>query len=86
MSPGSYWDGGLRHDGAGVHLGSYEMHGAAGDGDAFIQNASVGVQTLERRQEGRVDVEMTVPPAPHEAFGMEAHEAGIAEKLHACLS
>src|SRR5680860_1645200 len=46
----------------------------------------MGMQTLERGQEGGVDIEMTVPPVPHEAFGMEPLEALIAEQLYACFS
>src|ERR1700687_2631209 len=41
----------------------------------------MGVQAFEGGQEGGVDVEVAVPPAPHEAFGVQPQDACVAEKL-----
>ena len=43
-APGSTATSGLRHDRPRIHLGPHEIHGAAGDLHAFIQNASMGMQ------------------------------------------
>jgi hypothetical protein len=62
------------------------MHGRAADLDPFVQNASMGVQPFECGEEGGVDIELTVPPASHEALAMKPHETGVAEQLDAGLA
>src|SRR5262252_11188870 len=43
------------------------------------------MQPLEGRKQRWMDVEMAVAPACHEAFAVQAHEPGIAEKLDASI-
>ena len=73
--------GGLRHDRALIHLLPDEMHGASGYRHAGGKHAGMRVETLERGEQGRMNIEMAVPPMLDEAFRMQPHEAGIAEEL-----
>ena len=59
------------------------MHGRAVLLRAGGERARVGVETLERRQQGRMDVEQASLPLPHEPRRQQPHEAGEADELDA---
>ena len=60
-------DDGLKDDRPLVHRRTHVMDGAAGEADAGLDRAGVGIQALEGRKQGGVDVDQPVVPALDEA-------------------
>ena len=69
-------DGRLREDGAGIHSGVDEVHGAAGDAHAVRERLRLRVDAGERGEERGVDVDDAVRERVEEDRRDEAHEAG----------
>ena len=57
LSSVSHADRALHDDRPGIHFRHHEMHGGAVKFGAGFERALVGIEALERRQQGRVDVE-----------------------------
>ena len=74
--------GRLEDNRAGIHLRADEMHGTAMEPDAGRQRPGVGVQSPERRQQRRMDIDHAVAPGGDEFVAEDTHEARQADKLN----
>jgi len=72
----------LHQDRAVVQFRAHDMDGAAREPHARIQNPLMHVQPLERRQQGRVDVDNPVAPALGKRRRQEPHETREADELN----
>src|SRR6185312_4923828 len=75
--------GGLHDDRPVIHLGAYEMHGAADEAHAFGERARMRIEAGEGGEQRGMDVDHPVAPMIDEARGQQPHEAGEADELDA---
>jgi len=76
MVIGQHRHHGLGQDWAMVELRRHRVHRATVEGDARLQGLLMGVQPLERRQQGRMDIEHLVTKALAEIRRQDPHESG----------
>ena len=68
--------------GAGVEVRVHQVYGGAREADAVLEGLALGVETGERRQKRRVDVQDAVGKRVHERRAEQPHETGQADQLH----
>src|SRR6185503_7045797 len=75
-------NGGLDQDGAGIEKFVDNMNGTAGNPHPMIEGLALGVESRERREQGRVNVQYAVGKGLYERRAEQPHEAGEADELH----
>src|SRR5919108_702199 len=73
----------LTDDRSAVELGANEMHCAAGEADTRRERLPLSMQTAERRQQGRMDVDHPITPGLDKTLLQHPHETSKADELDA---
>jgi hypothetical protein len=77
--------GGLKHDRPIIEIQGDQMHRGAGNADAVIEGLPLCVESRERRQQRRVDIECPIRKRVEERSRHTSHETGQADQIDPAL-